>query len=139
MYLSEKSGERPEAFMARILIIDDEESFRRTLKNVFLKAGHEVADAVNGKKGTDHFESDGADLVIVDLIMPEQEGLETIIKLRKIDPQIKIIAISGGPEMYLKVAKKFGAAGVAKKPFGIDDIRNLVDAVLNGRECASTF
>ena len=83
-------------------------------------AGYEVIEAADGREGLLKFRKQGADLVITDLIMPEQEGLETITLMKKERPDLNIIAISGGgrigPEAYLPAAQELGAARVFSKP-----------------------
>lgn len=114
----------------RILIIDDDEQMRDLLYKTMQWAGFEVMAAENGRQGQQLFEELPADLIITDLIMPEQEGLETIRILKQNDPAVKIIAISGGgrigPEAYLPAAKELGADRVFSKPF---DIKELVTTV----------
>jgi len=114
----------------RVLIIDDDEQIRVLLQQMMKWAGLEVEVAENGKIAMQLMQEDPADLVITDLIMPEQEGLETISRLKKEYEGIKIIAISGGgrigPEAYLPAARELGADLVFSKPF---DVQKVVDAV----------
>ena len=114
----------------RILIIDDNEQMRVLLRQAMEWAGFEVSVADNGRHGQQLFEEQQVALVITDLIMPEQEGLETIRELKKIQPDVKIIAISGGgrigPEAYLPAAMELGADRIFAKPF---DIKELVECV----------
>ncbi|MGI6657454.1 MAG: response regulator [Desulfobulbus sp.] len=114
----------------RVLVIDDDEQMRVLLRQVMEWAGYEVMEAGNGRDGLQLQYHRPADLIITDLIMPEQEGLETITRLRKDYPTLKIIAISGGgrigPDAYLPAARELGADRVFSKPF---DIRELTDAV----------
>ncbi len=114
----------------RILVIDDDEQMRVLLRQVMEWAGYEVIEATNGRQGMRQQRKTPADLVITDLIMPEQEGLETISRMRKEFAGIKIIAISGGgrigPEAYLPAARELGADRVFCKPF---DVQELVTAV----------
>ncbi|MBU1341492.1 MAG: response regulator [Proteobacteria bacterium] len=106
--------------MDKILIIDDEAPIRKMLKILFEKNGYDVMEARDGVQAVKVFKELGADLIITDLIMPEKEGLETIKEIRKLNPDAKIIAISGGglvnPEMYLGLAKKLGAHCSFSKP-----------------------
>ena len=99
--------------MAHILIIDDEPQIRMMLKMMLESEGYTVAEACDGNEGIQRHKETPADLIITDIIMPGKEGIETIIALRKNDPSIKIIAMSGGgrnnPEGYLKSAKLLGA------------------------------
>jgi DNA-binding NtrC family response regulator len=116
--------------MARILIIDDEDYVRMTLSQALEDEGHTVLVATNGNDGLARYAEAKPDLVITDLLMPEKEGLETIVELRKVDPGVKIIVISGGGRInnvdFLEVAKKFGATAALKKPFPIDEFCRLV-------------
>ena len=114
----------------RILVIDDDDQMRVLLRQVMEWAGFEVAEAEDGREGMQLQRRQPADLVITDLIMPEQEGMETIRLLKKEFPQTRIIAISGGgrigPEAYLPAAQELGADRVFSKPF---DVRELAGAV----------
>ena len=120
--------------MARILIIDDEESVRVTLSLALESDGHTVVVAVNGEEGMREFRETPADVVITDILMPNKEGIETIMDLRKVRPNLKIIAISGGGRMknisFLDVAKKMGADVTLKKPFRMDVICHAVNKCL---------
>lgn len=106
--------------MAKILVFDDEPSILLMIKKMLEKAGHDVEIALNGKEGMVLFEKNKPDLLITDIIMPEKEGLETIYELRRLYPDLKIIAISGGgrigPDGYLPGAKLMGANAVFTKP-----------------------
>lgn len=114
----------------RILVIDDDEQMRVLLQQAMQWAGFEVVAAENGRQGQQLFEEQPADLIITDLIMPEQEGLETIRILKQGYPAVKIIAISGGgrigPEAYLPAAIELGADRIFTKPF---DVKELISAV----------
>jgi DNA-binding NtrC family response regulator len=106
--------------MARIIIIDDDEPIRNLLQQILEAEGHEAIVAENGKVGVQRHRESPADIIITDLIMPQQEGLETIIELKRDFPSLGIIAISGGgrlaPENYLSSAKRLGAAYTFTKP-----------------------
>ena len=114
----------------KILVIDDDDQMRVLLRQVMEWAGFEVTEAEDGREGMQQQRRQPADLVITDLIMPEQEGMETIRLLKKEFPQTRIIAISGGgrigPEAYLPAAQELGADRVFSKPF---DVRELAGAV----------
>jgi len=114
----------------RVLIIDDDEQIRDLLCQVMEWSGYTVMEAENGRQGMRKQRENPADLVITDLIMPEQEGLETITLLKKEFPKVKIIAVSGGgrigPEAYLPAAQELGADRVFCKPF---DVKTFVTAV----------
>ena len=115
--LDEEKGKPP---VALILIIDDDDQLRGMLREMLEHAGYEVTDASNGKEGIRLYRENPADLVITDLIMPEKEGIETIMDLRQEFPEVKIIAMSGGgrvePDSYLHMARGLGALCTLTKP-----------------------
>lgn len=118
----------------RILVIDDELQIRLMLRQAIEKAGFEVAEAPDGKEGIESFKRNGADLIITDIIMPEKEGIETIMAFKRIDPSVKIIAISGGgriqSEDYLNIATKVGASCSFAKPFSIIELLTKIRELL---------
>jgi DNA-binding NtrC family response regulator len=120
--------------MKRILLVDDNESFRRPLASVLQQAGYSVECAADGTYAMNLFSEAAFDLVITDLIMPEKEGLETIAEMKELRPGAKIIAISGGGRVdaddFLVVARHMGAIACLAKPFKSRDILELVARVL---------
>jgi DNA-binding response OmpR family regulator len=121
--------------MTRILVIDDEPSVRELLSVMLTEEGYEVVEAADGEAGMRLFRENPADLVITDLIMPEKEGIETIMDLRRNFPDVKIIAMSGGgiihAEDYLGMARGVGAHCVFEKPFGVSDLLKAVHQLLD--------
>ena len=113
-----------------VLIIEDDEFVKNMLRQTFKQAGYEVATASNGRIGIQLYQSEPFDIVITDLIMPDMEGIETITHLRRFNPGVKVIAISGGgrnrPDDYLHLASKLGAARTFTKPV---DRSALLEAV----------
>jgi YesN/AraC family two-component response regulator len=95
-----------------------------------------VTVAANGRKGLAEYKAAPADLVITDLIMPDMEGLEAIMELRRCSPAVKIIAMSGGGAGwgtdYLKMAEKFGASRILNKPFSPGDLCAMAEDLLGG-------
>lgn len=120
--------------MARILVVDDEVLVRKLLDKALSRAGYEVDLATNGKEGVQRYADQPADAVIMDLIMPEQEGMETIVALRRMAPDVKIIAITGGgrvgAEDYLHVARTLGASRCLPKPIDLDRLRQALAELL---------
>lgn len=116
--------------MATILIIDDEKSILGFLEVRFMGEGFKVLTAIDGEEGINLFSDNQVDLVITDLIMPKKDGFVTIIDLKRICPDIKIIAMSGGghapPKYYLDISKGLDVHYIFQKPFKTSD---LVDAV----------
>jgi YesN/AraC family two-component response regulator len=120
--------------MARILLIDDDDSVRTVLRLMLAQFGHTVIEARNGREGMELFTHANADLVITDIVMPEKEGLEVLREMREIHPPVRIIAISGGgrvnPKDYLRMAKFLGAAGVLAKPISSEALIATINEVL---------
>lgn len=119
--------------MAHILVIDDEDDIRMMIAVVLQHEGHEVTQAENGKVGMALFKKKPADLVITDLVMPEQEGVETIMQLRRDHPQLPVIAMSGGisrSETYLDICRRLGVRGTLAKPFGLKELLEVVRPAL---------
>lgn len=116
--------------MARILIIDDEVMIRDLLVKILEREGYETITASNGKDGIKTHRENPSDLIITDLLMPEKDGIETIMELRRDSQDVKIIAMSGGgkidSETYLEIAKTMGAIETIAKPF---DLRTLLKKV----------
>ncbi|MEN8188456.1 MAG: response regulator [Thermodesulfobacteriota bacterium] len=120
--------------MKTILIIDDDVIFRGMLKKLLEREGYGVVEADNGNSGVAVFQESQPDLVVCDLIMPNKEGIETIVDLQKINDQVPIIAVSGGgrmgPEAYLSLAKGLGAREVFSKPFVHKDFLKTISSCL---------
>lgn len=120
--------------MPGILIVEDDIELREMLKSALIRNNFTVFEASNGKEALIHFKPGVTDLIITDLIMPEEDGLKVIMKIREIKPGTKIVAISGGgkagPAGYLDMAKALGANSVFFKPFSLNDlvleIKNLL-------------
>ncbi len=116
--------------MPRILIIDDDDLIREMLRAVLEREGYDVLDASDGREGLRVFMKNPVDLVVTDLVMPEKEGIEIIIELRRNFPDLKIIAISGGGTVggsqYLDVAGKLGADKILGKPLKLREFIAIV-------------
>ena len=120
--------------MARVLLIDDDDVIRQMIRRMLIADGHDVQEAANGRVGVACHRQQPSDLIITDIVMPDQEGLETIQQLRRVDPQVKIIAMSGAyidrVDGYLALALKFGARRVLQKPFSQAELLAAVADVL---------
>jgi CheY-like chemotaxis protein len=123
--------------MARILIIDDDDQVRLMLRRTLEAAGHETSEASNGKDGLMEFAERPVDLIITDIYMPEKEGLETIIELKRDHPAVHIIAISGGSREvdidFLPVAERLGAERTFSKPVDREVLVTTIDELLAGK------
>jgi len=124
--------------MPGILIVEDDKELREMLKVSLIRHKYSVLEATDGKDAISHFKPSIIDLVVTDLIMPEEDGLKVIMKLRELKPQLKIIAISGGgkagPGSYLKLAKALGADAVFSKPFSINDLVTKIESLLTNEQ-----
>jgi DNA-binding response OmpR family regulator len=120
--------------MAKILVIDDDHAVRLTIQIFLERAGHEVICASDGEQGLRAFASDSPQLIITDIIMPNKEGIETIMLIRERDTTIPIIAMSGGGRVgnadFLKIASRLGANEVLAKPFERQDLIAAVRRLL---------
>ncbi|MGD0754718.1 MAG: response regulator [Bacteroidales bacterium] len=124
--------------MPGVLIVEDDKDVREMLKLSLLRRNFTVLEAENGKAAIAHFKPLITDLVVTDLIMPEEDGLKVVIKLRELKPSIKIIAISGGgkvgPGSYLNLAKALGADAIFSKPFSINDLVAKIEQLLDNEQ-----
>ncbi len=114
--------------MARILVIDDEQPICTLLRVALESAGHEVMEAHNGRKGLELYRQQPADLIITDILMPEMNGLDTILELIHEFLDVKVIAMSGGTDRgnFLNTAKLLGARQTLQKPFSMEKLLNAV-------------
>jgi CheY-like chemotaxis protein len=124
--------------MPGVLIVEDDKELREMLKLSLLRRNFTVFEADNGKSAIAHFKPTITDLVVTDIIMPEEDGLKVVIKLRELKPTIKIIAISGGgkvgPGSYLNLAKALGADAIYSKPFSISDLITKIEQLLDSEQ-----
>ena len=120
--------------MASIMVVDDEKQTRMMLRQMLERAHYEVIEAANGSEAIQAFRKHPPDLIIMDLIMPRQEGIETIVEMRSEFPYVKIIAMSGGgrigPGPYLELAAKLGASRTLSKPIEREVLLNNIREVL---------
>src|SRR5713226_2988146 len=116
--------------MASMLLVEDDVQFRTMLKELLTRSGHEVSEAPDGRRVCDLHQQQRFDLVITDLVMPDIEGLALIMELRRIDQNVRIIAMSGKregrAEEYLRIAQKLGAKLTLVKPFGDQEFLDAV-------------
>lgn len=122
------------AEMSRILVIDDDKFVRTSIRAVLEGAGHEVSDSSDAETGLSMQRDNPYDVAIVDLIMPNKEGLETIRELKRDFPGLPIIAISGGGDIvrknYFQAAELFGACVTLEKPFDGGDLLHALEDAL---------
>ncbi len=118
----------------KILLIDDDTLIRRSVARVLMQNGHDVVTAEDGLRGIELYRREKFDLIVTDIYMPRQEGIETILTLRREDRATKIIAISGGGRTgntdALEMARLLGADDVIEKPFRTDQLLAQIEAVM---------
>lgn len=132
--------------MARLLVADDEADLVEIIEKVLVRSGHEVETACDGLEALRRLSLGGIALVIIDIVMPNMNGLDLIKEIRKKDPKVKIIAISGGggggqlaTESYLSVAKQLGASCCLLKPFTPVELSEAVTELLRPDTFMGTF
>lgn len=120
--------------MARILLVDDNQDLLMAMTACLEDTGHLTTQATNGNDALRLVDSSHFDLVITDIVMPEKEGIETILELRQLFPLIKIIAMSGGdaahPQTNLHMAQLLGAYTTLNKPFTGDQLKSAISTAL---------
>lgn len=120
--------------MRSILLIDDDLELLRQMATAFRLAGYAVHAAPDGQAGLARFMAAPSDLVVTDIIMPNREGIETIVALKKACPSVKVVAISGGyrvgPDAFLELARHVGADRALGKPFRLAELLDVVAKLL---------
>ena len=117
----------------KVLVIEDDAGVRATICSMLRRSGYEVVEAVNGFDGMDALRTERVDLVLTDLIMPEQEGIETIRQIRENTPELPVIAMSGWTSRDfspLHDALAMGADRALQKPFPLDELLAAVRELL---------
>lgn len=119
---------------AHILVVDDDPAVCRMLQLALEIPGHHVTTISRAREAMAHLESSPVELLITDLVMPDVEGIEIIMRVSQAYPKIPIVAISGegadGPEEYLAIARLLGAHRTLSKPFDCRRLIAVVDELL---------
>lgn len=122
--------------MTRILLIDDEDLVRRAFCLALDRAGFTTVDLGSGRQAVERFRDIAPDLVIVDLVMPDQSGFETIDQIRRLKANLPIIAITGGgpmgPDKLIDRVRQMGIKVALKKPVERRDLIAAVEEALAG-------
>lgn len=121
----------------RILVADDQPSMLEYMRDLLERAGYAVETVSNGREAVASIRDSRPDLLITDIVMPEQEGIETILELRGIAPELPVIAMSAGgrrsssfPDHYLRAAEGLGAARVFSKPIDQPALLTAIEELL---------
>jgi len=133
--LPDRTGGAQRGGMARILIMDDDELIIKMLRMALENRGYDVIAATNGREGVRLYGTTPVDLVISDILMPEMDGIEALKALRQRNPELKLIAVSGGGKRLkmdlLKVARILGATATFEKPYNIQELLATVSRLLS--------
>ena len=120
--------------MARILVVDDQREVRSALQRALERGGHEVMVAVDGLDGVRAVRSAPVDLALIDIHMPEMDGIELLINFKAAAPSMPVIVMSGSEQSrrldLLKDASLLGATGILAKPFTLEELRAAVARAL---------
>ncbi len=120
--------------MADIVVVEDNTDLRQIIAHILTKAGHSVTEACDGSEILEILAKQPADIVLTDIVMPNQEGIQTIVQIRRHYPHLKIIGMSsGGSEgegYYLEMAREFGANATLAKPFPKGKLLETVEALI---------
>ena len=125
-----------------VLVVDDDKLVLAMYKFAFEDHGYRVLLADDGNAGLRVLESQAVDVVFLDILMPEKEGLETLLEIKQRFPDVAVFVMSGGGTRgkhdFLRVAKKFGATGIVKKPATPKELIALIDALPERRASPET-
>lgn len=121
----------------KILLIEDDDLARKSMATVLTDAGYSVAQVDSGSRGVFEYQIFCPDMVITDVLMEGQEGIETLLQLKRGDPGVRVLVVSGGGQWHsseycLKMALRLGARAVLPKPFSKSDFLRTVETVLSG-------
>jgi len=117
--------------VAKILVVDDSEFMRKVLRNILEAGGHKVIEAKSADEAFERFSKDHADVITMDIVMPDKDGIEAVKRLRDFDVKVKIIMISAlGHQKTVMRSLEAGAVDFIIKPFTADDVLESVNAVL---------
>ncbi len=119
----------------KILIVDDEPSVLKMLNKMLKDESDDIVEAKNGEEALQICQQQEIDLMITDIVMPEKHGIDLIMEVKNIKPDVPIIAISGGGGVsgrfdYLEIAELLGAKNILHKPFSVGELRDVVHNII---------
>ena len=118
---------------SHILIVDDSGFARRSMRQILEPAGHTVVDASNGPDALEQYFLKKPDLVLLDMVMEGMNGLEVLVKLKELDPAVRVVLATADIQSTTRhEAQAAGASGFITKPFNPDEVLNIVSHVLSG-------
>ncbi|TLY28520.1 MAG: response regulator [Nitrospirae bacterium] len=125
--------------MARVLAVDDDAKIRDLLDTLLRRKGHQVLTADHGQKGIDVFRRERPDITILDLKMPNMNGIEVLRKIREINPQAPVIILTGaGTETFEKQARDLGVTHFLEKGFSLHELGDALNRMMQERGLAAS-
>lgn len=119
--------------MKTVLVVDDDPTIRSICRQMLENADFAVAEATNGQEAIEQYRAAKADVILMDIIMPEKDGIDAILELRSLFPHVKIVAMSGGGAVpagkYLSITQSLGVHGMLKKPFHAEDLVKAIRSI----------
>ena len=123
--------------MAKILIVDDAQLARRMMRSILAPEGHEIIEAADGYAALEQYHLSAPDLVLLDMIMSDMQGIDVLHKLLELDPQARIIMATADIQTSTyEMAQEAGASAFVTKPYNRDEVLSVVDKVLRGDDTA---
>lgn len=121
--------------MIRIMVVDDDEAFRQTVCELLAEGDFEILSAESGTQLFTVLKKQSVDIVLTDIVMPDEDGLEIVRKIKKMNPAPKIVAMSGGGRIaatdYLEIARLMGVSATIRKPFKQQELVGLLQQVFS--------
>ncbi|HYG24531.1 MAG TPA: response regulator [Verrucomicrobiae bacterium] len=135
--LNQPEPASPIAARPRVLVVDDDDAVRMSLRWMLKESDYSVFDAADGVQALKHLEQQQTDVVVLDLLMPNKDGIETLGEIKRRWPAVKVISISGGsfyshPEINLSMSLQLGAVCALEKPFSPEVFETAVNNALLG-------
>lgn len=113
------------------MVVDDSEFMRKVLRNILEAGGHKVQEARSADEALEKFKKDGADIITMDIVMPDKDGIDAVRRLKETNAKARIIMISAlGHQKTVMRSLEAGAVDFIIKPFTADDVLESVNAVL---------
>jgi DNA-binding response OmpR family regulator len=132
---------RQDPSAAKVLLIDDDAELAELMRRALAASGFDARMATCGLEGLSAFRNDPPDLVVTDIVMPDRDGIELILEMKRLAPDVRVIAITGwnsGAVDILRMASSLGADGGLRKPFGASELIAEAGRILNGAPASTT-
>ena len=131
---SKKASPQPEipvnAPPKTVLVVDDDELFRNTLKTALTGAGYRALTAINGTQALERLREEEVEILVIDILMPEKDGLETLREVRRMKHKAAVVTMSGGGQLnadfFTKSARYLGASATLLKPFTLEELLSVL-------------